>query len=64
MADLSQYTGQAPTQDGIRVISRFVTEDEYEQISICTANPSDPACIDPSVADEFFAHTLYYISED
>ncbi len=64
MANLSDFTGNVPsTDDGIRVVSRFVTETEYENITAVsdpagTLVPSDPDF------DEFFSHTLYYISED
>lgn len=71
MANLSDFTGNNPvTDNGQRVVSRFVDETEYAAIDTVsrefeedgiTPNPDyDPTSL---VFDEFFDHTLYYINE-
>ena len=72
MANLSDFTGNNPvTDDGQRVVSRFVTETEYEEISTVSREFEDDGMTpnilyDPTSPnfDEFFDHTLYYIRED
>lgn len=61
MASLSHYIGEVPSQDGQRIVFRIVTTAEYTRIAAVSGD--SPTTTDPDY-DEYFSHTIYYITEN
>lgn len=61
MPNLSHYIGEVPAHDGQRIVFRIVTEAEY--MAIAAVSGTSPTTTDPNY-DEYFDHTIYYITEN
>ena len=61
MPNLSHYIGEVPAHDGQRIIFRIVTEAEYMRIAAVSGASPNTGSAD---YDEYFAHTIYYITEN
>lgn len=62
MANLTQFLSSPPSFEGRHVVTRFVTETEYN--NIMTVNTAVPVDTGNPLYDPAFASTLYYVRED